>query len=352
MTGTAITQTHPEIARDWDFENNKSLNPINFGKSSTQSVWWKCQEGHKYKVSIHSRIRSGGCKICNAPFKAESIRKSKVSKGKSFADAKPKLLFEWDYDKNSIKPEEISEKSHIAVWFRCKNNHEWQSTPQRRSRGDGCPVCYQSNRSEIVRQGKLKKSGITLFQKYPELIREWDYEKNNLLPTEVSPKSNFKAFWKCKFGHHWQATIVNRTHAESNCPFCTNQTSKLEIFIYCECLQLFENVRWRSKIDGYECDIYLDKEKIAIEIDGGYWHRDKLEKDIVKTNALKVKGVELIRVRDSSLPSINGNVIEFKRSDEYIDITINTLSVICRLVELDFRKYKSERRQLGEVEYQ
>jgi very-short-patch-repair endonuclease len=352
MKDISIRHTHPEIVKDWDFKSNEKLDPTNFVKTSKQSVWWMCEKEHKYKVSIYSRIRSKGCKICNTPFKAENIRKSKVSKGKSFAEAKPELLLEWNFEKNNLKPEDISEKSHISVWFKCKNKHEWQSTPQRRSRGDGCPICYQSMRGEIVRKGKLKKTGITLFQKFPELIKEWDYEKNTIEPTELSPKSNFKAFWKCKFGHNWQATVVNRTHAESNCPFCTNQTSKLEIFIYCECLQLFENVKWRSKIDGFECDILLENEKIAIEIDGGYWHRNKLEKDIIKTNALKAKGIELIRVRDSSLPLIEGNVIKFNKSDEYIDITISALSLISELIGLDLNKYKSQRLQLGEVEYQ
>ena len=76
MKETSIAYTHSDIAKDWDFEDNKNLRPTDFAKTSKLSVWWNCENKHKYKVSIHSRIRSGGCKICNAPNKIENLRKS------------------------------------------------------------------------------------------------------------------------------------------------------------------------------------------------------------------------------------------------------------------------------------
>ena len=71
----------------------------------------------------------------------------------------------------------------------------------------------------------FKKSG-TLVQHFPTLCREWDYLKNeadNLRPSQVSPKSNFKAWWICKrSSHSWRATIAHRTKG-IGCPYCSRK---------------------------------------------------------------------------------------------------------------------------------
>lgn len=55
----------------------------------------------------------------------------------------------------------------------------------------------------------------------PHLLKEWDYKKNSpLLPTDVRKYSNKRVWWKCKFGHSWQAPISRRTGG-SGCPYCT-----------------------------------------------------------------------------------------------------------------------------------
>ena len=35
------------------------------------------------------------------------------------------------------------------VWWKCKNNHEWQSSPNNRMRGSGCPVCKNKKQVSI-----------------------------------------------------------------------------------------------------------------------------------------------------------------------------------------------------------
>lgn len=58
----------------------------------------------------------------------------------------------------------------------------------------------------------------------PDLLVEWDYEQNELLPTEVTGGSNRKVFWICKEDsrHKWQAPISNRKWGRG-CPVCANQ---------------------------------------------------------------------------------------------------------------------------------
>lgn len=58
------------------------------------------------------------------------------------------------------------------------------------------------------------------------LIREWDWEKNNerrLFPDKLANKSGKKAWWKCsKCGYEWEAKILNRANGRK-CPLCSNK---------------------------------------------------------------------------------------------------------------------------------
>lgn len=62
-----------------------------------------------------------------------------------------------------------------------------------------------------------------LAEERPDLVEEWDYEKNgDLLPMQVAFYSKKKVWWKCKEGHSWEASISNRTgKMHSNCPYCS-----------------------------------------------------------------------------------------------------------------------------------
>jgi G:T-mismatch repair DNA endonuclease (very short patch repair protein) len=58
----------------------------------------------------------------------------------------------------------------------------------------------------------------------PDLVLEWDYQKNaELLPENVFLASSKKVWWKCQKGHNWKSLISNRTRREkpSGCPFCS-----------------------------------------------------------------------------------------------------------------------------------
>ena len=58
---------------------------------------------------------------------------------------------------------------------------------------------------------------------YPEVAKEWDYEKNGeVTPKSIAGRSNKKVWWICENSHSWSATIHNRTRPNSTgCPFCS-----------------------------------------------------------------------------------------------------------------------------------
>ena len=125
---------------------------------------------------------------------------------------RPNLTSEWDCEKNSpLCPSDIHAFSNKKYWWRCKRNHSWLATPNNRSNGYGCPYC--SGRRAI-------KGETDLASCFPELLSEWDYEKNSVDPSSVTKKSNKSYWWKCKEGHSWKDKPYHRLRGD-NCPFCS-----------------------------------------------------------------------------------------------------------------------------------
>jgi len=139
---------------------------------------------------------------------------SRVVVGKNdIASQYPELLKEWDYEKNrDLKPENISYGSTQKVWWKCALGHEWEAIISNRTRiGAGYPYC--SNR-------KILKGYNDLSATNPELLEEWNYERNYVQPSEVSKNSHKKVWWKCKVcGYQWETVISSRTRGYG-CPEC------------------------------------------------------------------------------------------------------------------------------------
>ena len=84
-------ETHPLISQDWDYEKNKGASPVDFIASDRKSAWWTCNNNHSYKVSIYSRVRSNGCKICSRTATENKKNIKRLNKKCSFAEKPPNL---------------------------------------------------------------------------------------------------------------------------------------------------------------------------------------------------------------------------------------------------------------------
>lgn len=61
---------------------------------------------------------------------------------------------------------------------------------------------------------------------FPALMEEWDYNRNEIEPSQISVGSKYKAFWICKeCGHRWSAVVYSRTH-NIGCPECGKKKAK------------------------------------------------------------------------------------------------------------------------------
>jgi hypothetical protein len=315
-----ILLTNPNVAKDFAIEKNPDISLNELTRTSRKSVLWRCKNNHEYRVSVVSRIRSGGCKYCNRNIHSKTIRKSLLSSSLSLQDKFPNLTTEWDYDRNvNFSPDEVSFGSNRIVYWKCKCGREWQQTPKSRSHNpiDGCPACRKKVASRKQRHTKLGGKENSLQVLHPDIAAEWDHDLNELSADSFSAGSNTKVHWTCKMGHKWKATITNRGLRQSGCPFCRSASSRIELYTLCEIRSVYPSTEWRRKFDGVECDVYIPDLKLGIEIDGGFWHKDRLEKDREKNRFFRKLSIEVVRLRDSTLPHIDCQYVSFTNGEDY-----------------------------------
>jgi hypothetical protein len=148
---------------------------------------------------------------------------------------------------------------------------------------------------------------------FPDIAKEFNAEKNGISANEVGAGALKWVWWKCHKGHEWESAISNRTSQGLGCPKCSAQsTSKIEN-LFRQALReqgIFDSIEdhphrikiCQDKRKFLEIDIHalLGNTKIAIEYDGSYYHQNKMDKDIAKTQQLLDLGYFVIRIREKS----------------------------------------------------
>ncbi|PDZ94945.1 hypothetical protein CON36_31100 [Bacillus cereus] len=268
----------PELMKEWNYEKNIGINPEGIPLKSTKVVWWKCDNHHEWEDKILNRTtyESNACPVCQ-----------------SLAFLRPDIALEWDYGKNSLSPSNIAVGSHMKAWWKCSEGHEWEERIRNRTKKQiaSCPTCE------------------SLVVKHPELLEEWDFDKNKFNPIEIKPGSGKKVWWKCIYNHEWESTVAHRALRGQGCPKCNSQTSFPEQYIAYVMAKHFSDVESRKKIDGVEIDVFIPSLSLGIEYDGVRWHKGRLEKDKQKDHVFSSKGIQLIRIREDGLEELDTSII-------------------------------------------
>ena len=55
---------NPTLAKEWNYEKNNGLTPMDVAPNSHKKVWWKCNKGHEWQAIIGNRHKGNGCPIC------------------------------------------------------------------------------------------------------------------------------------------------------------------------------------------------------------------------------------------------------------------------------------------------
>ena len=205
----SLAETAPEISLQWDYKKNEPATPESVTGQSKSKAWWLCPKGHSFSASIKSRVnRKSGCPVC--------ANRLIVPGFNDLESLEPQTSLEWHPTKNGeLLPRHVSRGSEKKVWWKCAKGHEWETSPNHRtSERTGCPFC--SNKRVLSGFNDLQTS-------HPTVAADWDWDKNEIeTPKTVNGGSHRRVWWKCKFGHSWQAGIVRRTREDTGCPVCSN----------------------------------------------------------------------------------------------------------------------------------
>lgn len=207
------------LISEWNFEKNALLgiNPEKTALHSNKKVWWKCGKGHSWNMSPDKRLKSKGCPYC--------LNKRVLVGYNDLTTLFPHLAAEWDFEENQIDINSVVKGSAKNIhWICSKCKNKWIATLRMRTeRGHGCPECAKKfSANNRIATLVAKNGSIT----DPLLLKEWDYEKNELLelfPDKLTPFSNKKVWWKCSVcNYEWKTTIANRSNG-FGCPVCGNK---------------------------------------------------------------------------------------------------------------------------------
>lgn len=187
---------------------------------------------------------------------------------------------------------------------------------------------------------KIEKRGGSNNTKYdrlnithPSLIDEWDAEKNNLSPNDVTMCSIYEAWWKCaECGYEWQTTVEVRAYGGKGCPVCSGSKGERKISSFLKKYEVKFKVQYKfDDLKGINNGVLrfdfvvFNKDKTInclIEYDGQHHfkvvngeiekHKSTIEHDKRKNEYCKTNDIKLIRI-----PYTYYNIMEELLADEF-----------------------------------
>lgn len=283
-----LASQFPQIAAEWS-DRNYPLLPTIVTAFANSKAWWKCKDcGHEWYTLISTRSGGSKCPYCSGYTLLKGFN--------DLATTHPQIAEEWSEKNFPLTPETVNHKSRLNVWWRCKTcGYEWKSVINARVKGTVCPVC--ADRAVLAGYNDLATTD-------KELLSEWDYEKNNILPTQVSRNSMRVIWWKCSLGHSWRAKISDRTILKTGCAVCEKEYKSVFPALAVNYYASKKGMRVQlgsDKLLGIPLETYIPDEKLAVE-----WSNSTEQIEILKEHLCRQRNITLIK-------------IPFKRQETYID---------------------------------
>lgn len=321
--GKSFADLFPEQVKFWDYSRNVDFLPNEVLPQSAKKYFWKCDlhSSHTWQAAASSMSKSKGCPFC--------MNRRLDRKTNSLSVTSKDMAKQWHKTKNfPLTPSQITVGYSKPVWWKCSKgkDHIWKQSPKVRKHANvGCPYCSGIKISET---NCLKAEN-------PQVAKQWIATRNlPLTPLNVRQNSKHRVWWQCPIDkrHKYQARISARFAGHGECPYCTlSPRSKTEIYIDFELRQFFNVTPNKHVIpingNNYRCDILLESDKVVIEYDGRYWHRNSEKKDFDKADALRAAGWRVIRIRESPLQKTSPTDVEVPADNlkEAVDAVIRQL---------------------------
>lgn len=178
-----LATTHPQIAKEWNYDKNVKISPNELVAGSNKKVWWICEKGHEWEALVNDRKRGRGCPECAKEIRPIVRQKTYLSQRGSLLENHPEIAAQWHSTKNGLLlPKDITSGSDQCVWWQCEKGHEWAAVISSRTAGRGCPYCNNEHNTSFPEQIILYylSKATTAFNRYKYNGRELDIYLPNL----------------------------------------------------------------------------------------------------------------------------------------------------------------------------
>ena len=262
--------------------------------NATTKTTWQCLKGHVWQAR-YSDIASGyGCPYCAQ--KAPKTLQDYLVVGQDRG-------IEW-------VGEVLPNGNHTPTKWRCSNKHEWSSPYSTIQSGNGCPYC-----AGLARKTK---------EDYHFIASQNGFGWTG---TELPPNTGTNTRWICSKGHEFEARY-NSIFNGRGCPYCANRING--IFYSSQQARVCDYVdgEMNIKVGDYFVDIVVKiaEQWVAIEYDGWYWHKDKLEQDEQRNKDLIEAGWRILRIKSNELipdkSEIDAAIIQLLNGSRYEEIIL------------------------------
>ncbi|MBO3146338.1 zinc-ribbon domain-containing protein [Dermatophilus congolensis] len=210
---TALPELYARLDRQAN--QNEGINIELLGTGTCIQVWWKGTCGHSWKSSLPAKVQHGMNPHGVCPQCEPRLRGTKTARS-YLVDTHPHIAEDLHPTRNKdIDPSTIPTQSNQKLWWQCLKGHSWLAKVQDRTkRGNGCPICYEQDRTN--------RGGVNLLDADPATAMMWDTEANHgKTPADVlAGSSKVPAQWRCPTcGYQWESTIW-RQRQRQKCPSC------------------------------------------------------------------------------------------------------------------------------------
>lgn len=185
-----------EILSRWDYEKNidkngKIIKPSDISYSSNgKNYWFKCLKHSDHKSELKNinsftnmHKSSLDCNQCNS-FKQWCTENNRQD-----------VLVRWDYKLNINKPDEISYGTKNKYYFKCPRNIHSSELKIINSFTNGQEGSIKCNQCNSFEQWCIDNN-------HQDWLDLWDYELNNIKPSNINYSTKNKYYFKCPRGIH------------------------------------------------------------------------------------------------------------------------------------------------------
>jgi len=138
----------PDIAEEWNCEKNIKT-PRDYKVYSGEKVFWICKAcgygiNGEWAVKIDARTSNNelGCPACSGKVVSDKNRLSVLY---------PEIASEWHpFNNLDLKPQDVSYGTSKRVWWICPEGHEYYSSINSRTRGNGCLDCWNEEKESYL----------------------------------------------------------------------------------------------------------------------------------------------------------------------------------------------------------